>query len=59
MDHDGREEELWQPPGDESREDWLARHGSTKKVYDEIKALVIRCKTLMIEKEGTKVSRIV
>jgi len=46
----------WNPPGRESREDWLATHGATKTVYEETFALVKQCKTMALRKEGYKAS---
>ena len=59
LDKDALDDKIWKPSGDEKTGDWMALHGTTKKVNDEIKALVKRCKCLMFEKEGYKVSGII
>ncbi|KAK2177796.1 hypothetical protein NP493_579g00015 [Ridgeia piscesae] len=52
-----RQGSLWRPTGDDTREDWLGRHGLKKGIYEESLALVKRCKVMMLRNEGLTVTR--
>ena len=40
---------MWVPKGHESRQEWLAYHGMTEDMCDDLKMLVIECKVLMLQ----------
>ncbi|KAK2176145.1 hypothetical protein NP493_680g01014 [Ridgeia piscesae] len=40
---------MWVPKGHESRQEWLAFHGMTEGMFDDLKMLVVECKVLMLQ----------